>query len=39
MTIHHEAADIRDEARRVQREAAEAERCVTNIPVRIVRQA
>jgi hypothetical protein len=35
----HEAADIRDEARRVQREAAEVERVVEGLPVRIVKQA
>lgn len=36
---HHEAADIREEARRVQREAAEVERAAANIPVRIGRLA
>jgi hypothetical protein len=35
----YEAADIREEARRVQREAAEVERAVETLPVRIVRNA
>jgi hypothetical protein len=39
MTIQHEAADIRDEARRVQREAAQVERAVDGMPVQIGRRA
>lgn len=35
----HEAADIREDARRVQREAAEVERAVDGLPIHIGRRA